>query len=144
MLGRDLVMVPKLIHPLPPNEPRTPRSGDEEDIDEEPPTPHPLNDTWMQAPHPPLLHRRPAHLIRAVPTALTERGKEGGLWHSDPAKLVELATDEAQDKQSNPAPRVATLAGVPASHHMFAVPAAMAPTRVHEWFMFGGSPSAAP
>ena len=67
VLGRDLVMVPKLIHPLPPNEPRTPRSGDEEDIDEEPPTPHPLNDTWMQArarpplppPFPPL-HRRPA------------------------------------------------------------------------------------
>mmetsp|Transcript_5958 Transcript_5958/g.17050 ORF Transcript_5958/g.17050 Transcript_5958/m.17050 type:complete len:903 (+) Transcript_5958:293-3001(+) len=49
VLGRDLVMVPKLIHPLPPNEPRTPRSGEEEDIDEEPPTPHPLNDTWMQA-----------------------------------------------------------------------------------------------
>lgn len=50
MLGRDLVMVPKLIHPLPPNEPRTPRSsGEEEDIEEEPPTPHPLNDTWMQA-----------------------------------------------------------------------------------------------
>ena len=42
-------MVPKLIHPLPPNEPRTPRSsGEEEDIEEEPPTPHPLNDTWMQ------------------------------------------------------------------------------------------------
>jgi hypothetical protein len=49
VLGRDLVMVPKLIHPLPPNEPRTPRSsGEEEDIEEEPPTPHPLNDTWMQ------------------------------------------------------------------------------------------------
>lgn len=49
VLGRDLVMVPKLIHPLPPNEPRTPRSGDDDDIEEEPPTPHPLNDTWMQA-----------------------------------------------------------------------------------------------
>lgn len=48
VLGRDLVMVPKLIHPLPPNEPRTPRSGDDDDIEEEPPTPHPLNDTWMQ------------------------------------------------------------------------------------------------
>ena len=40
-------MVPKLIHPLPPNEPRTPTSGHELD-DEEPPTPHPLTDTWMQ------------------------------------------------------------------------------------------------
>ncbi len=46
VLGRDLVMVPKLIHPLPPNEPRTPTSNGE--LDEEPPTPHPLNDTWMQ------------------------------------------------------------------------------------------------
>ena len=46
-MGRDLVMVPKLIHPLPPNEPRTPTSGNELD-DEEPPTPHPLTDTWMQ------------------------------------------------------------------------------------------------
>ena len=41
------LQVPKLIHPLPPNEPRTPRS-DAEDIEEEPPTPHPLTDTWMQ------------------------------------------------------------------------------------------------
>ena len=50
VLGRDLVMVPKLIHPLPPNEARTPLSPgeEEEDIEEEPPTPHPLNDTWMQ------------------------------------------------------------------------------------------------
>lgn len=47
MLGRDLVMVPKLIHPLPPNEPRTPTSSSGE-LEEEPPTPHPINDTWMQ------------------------------------------------------------------------------------------------
>lgn len=46
VLGRDLVMVPKLIHPLPPNEVRTPTSSGE--LDEEPPTPHPLNETWMQ------------------------------------------------------------------------------------------------
>ena len=49
MLGRDLVMVPKLIHPLPPSTPRTPHSPKSGvDIDEEPPTPHPLTDTWMQ------------------------------------------------------------------------------------------------
>ncbi|KAK9811526.1 hypothetical protein WJX72_005322 [[Myrmecia] bisecta] len=49
VLGRDLVMVPKLIHPLPPNEPRTPKSmGSGDEIDEEPPTPHPVTDTWMQ------------------------------------------------------------------------------------------------
>ena len=52
MLGRDLVMVPKLIHPLPPSTPRTPGSlgaaGDE--IEEDPPTPHPgVPDTWMAA-----------------------------------------------------------------------------------------------
>ncbi|KAK9868860.1 hypothetical protein WJX84_000767 [Apatococcus fuscideae] len=50
VLGRDLVMVPKLIHPLPPQTPRSPKlqnGGD--DIEEEPPTPHPVNDTWMQA-----------------------------------------------------------------------------------------------
>ena len=49
VLGRDLVMVPKLIHPLPPQTPRSPKlqnGGD--DIEEEPPTPHPVNDTWMQ------------------------------------------------------------------------------------------------
>ena len=52
-------MVPKLIHPLPPNlngTPKTTDSGDE--VEEEPPTPHPMNDTWMgghqrgEAPHP--------------------------------------------------------------------------------------------
>jgi hypothetical protein len=49
VLGRDLVMVPKLIHPLPPSMPRTPtRSNSADDIEEEPPTPHPLTDTWMQ------------------------------------------------------------------------------------------------
>ena len=53
VLGRDLVMVPKLIHPLPPSTPRTPGSlggagGDE--IEEDPPTPHPgISDTWMAA-----------------------------------------------------------------------------------------------
>ena len=49
MLGRDLVMVPKLIHPLPPSTPRS--SGQlklEHDLDDqEPPTPHPTTDTWM-------------------------------------------------------------------------------------------------
>ena len=42
--------VPKLIHPLPPNEVRVPKGNgsDAEDIEEEPPTPHPLTDTWMQ------------------------------------------------------------------------------------------------
>ncbi len=45
------VMVPKLIHPLPPSTPRTPgspsRASDE--IEEDPPTPHPTaGDTWMQ------------------------------------------------------------------------------------------------
>ena len=38
---RVWLQVPKLIHPLPPYEPRTPRS-DAEDIEEEPPTPHPF------------------------------------------------------------------------------------------------------
>ncbi len=45
------VMVPKLIHPLPPNTPTTPKSPSSrsDDIEEEPPTPHPgINDTWMQ------------------------------------------------------------------------------------------------
>ena len=51
VLGRDLVMVPKLIHPLPPSTPRS--SGAlkfEQDLDDdqEPPTPHPTTDTWMQ------------------------------------------------------------------------------------------------
>ena len=49
VLGRDLVMVPKLIHPLPPNMPGTPKSpAYGEPIEEEPPTPHPMTDTWMQ------------------------------------------------------------------------------------------------
>lgn len=47
VLGRDLVMVPKLIHPLPPSTPRTPESS--APLDEDPPTPHPTSDTWMQA-----------------------------------------------------------------------------------------------
>ncbi len=47
VLGRDLVMVPKLIHPLPPNTPHTPDSTG--GLDEDPPTPHPANDTWMQS-----------------------------------------------------------------------------------------------
>ncbi len=60
MLGRDLVMVPKLIHPLPPAAPGTPRSrdDDDDDIEQEPPTPHPLSDTWMQA------RRRTCLLVR--------------------------------------------------------------------------------
>ncbi|DBB07366.1 hypothetical protein WJX82_002389 [Trebouxia sp. C0006] len=50
VLGRDLVMVPKLIHPLPPNMPGTPKSpAYGEPIEEEPPTPHPMTDTWMQS-----------------------------------------------------------------------------------------------
>ena len=49
VLGRDLVMVPKLIHPLPPAGPGTPKSpAYGEPIEEEPPTPHPMTDTWMQ------------------------------------------------------------------------------------------------
>lgn len=49
VLGRDLVMVPKLIHPLPPQTPRSPKlQNGADDIEEEPPTPHPVNDTWMQ------------------------------------------------------------------------------------------------
>jgi hypothetical protein len=54
VLGRDLVMVPKLIHPLPPNMPGTPKSpAYGEPIEEEPPTPHPMTDTWMQVSHVP-------------------------------------------------------------------------------------------
>lgn len=44
MLGRDLVMVPKLIHPVPPTTPRTPDSGAA--LDEDLPQ-HPGSDTWM-------------------------------------------------------------------------------------------------
>ncbi|KAK2079181.1 hypothetical protein QBZ16_002872 [Prototheca wickerhamii] len=52
VLGRDLVMVPKLIHPLPPVTPRgsivTHARAD--DLEDDPPTPHPTaGDTWMQA-----------------------------------------------------------------------------------------------
>ena len=50
VLGRDNVMVPKLIHPLPPDTPRgSPAPGTGLDIDEEPPTPfiHGVSDTWM-------------------------------------------------------------------------------------------------
>lgn len=53
VLGRDLVMVPKLIHPLPPATPRgSPAPPNGENIDEDPPTPHPgvsMLDTWMAA-----------------------------------------------------------------------------------------------
>eukprot|EP00887_Chlorella_sp_A99_P006383 scaffold3.g6383.t1 len=50
VLGRDMVMVPKLIHPLPPSTPRTPGSPNGALLEEEPPTPHPSSgDTWMQA-----------------------------------------------------------------------------------------------
>ncbi|KFM29108.1 Serine/threonine-protein phosphatase BSL3 [Auxenochlorella protothecoides] len=52
VLGRDLVMVPKLIHPLPPTTPRQPHSPTlaGEEIIEDPPTPHPSSgDMWMQA-----------------------------------------------------------------------------------------------
>ena len=45
VLGRDLVMVPKLIHPLPPSTPRTPDSSGALDED----LPHMGNDTWMQS-----------------------------------------------------------------------------------------------
>ena len=51
--ARRPTQVPKLIHPLPPNEVRVPKGNgsDAEDIEEEPPTPHPLTDTWMQVRH---------------------------------------------------------------------------------------------
>ncbi len=52
VLGRDLVMVPKLIHPLPPSTPRTPKAlvdCEDDGEEEEPPTPHPRTDTWMAA-----------------------------------------------------------------------------------------------
>lgn len=45
------VMVPKLIHPLPPTTPRQPHSPTlaGEEIIEDPPTPHPSSgDMWMQ------------------------------------------------------------------------------------------------
>ena len=49
VLGRDLVMVPKLIHPLPPSTPRSSALKLDHDLedDQEPPTPHPTTDTWM-------------------------------------------------------------------------------------------------
>ena len=48
VLGRDLVMVPKLIHPLPPSTPRSSGPVKYDDLDDqEPPTPHPTTDTWM-------------------------------------------------------------------------------------------------
>ncbi|KAL6748213.1 Metallo-dependent phosphatase-like protein [Haematococcus lacustris] len=48
VLGRDLVMVPKLIHPLPPSTPRTPDSTGA--IDEDPPVGgHGSDMHWMQA-----------------------------------------------------------------------------------------------
>ncbi|KAL6761015.1 Metallo-dependent phosphatase-like protein [Haematococcus lacustris] len=48
VLGRDLVMVPKLIHPLPPSTPRTPDSAGA--IDEDPPAAgHGSDMHWMQA-----------------------------------------------------------------------------------------------
>lgn len=51
VLGRDNVMVPKLIHPLPPSTPRgSPLASNGIDAEEEPPTPyHASNiaDTWM-------------------------------------------------------------------------------------------------
>ncbi|KAI8467364.1 MAG: Metallo-dependent phosphatase-like protein [Monoraphidium minutum] len=45
VLGRDLVMVPKLIHPVPPTTPRTPDSGGA--LDEDLPAPQQHADTWM-------------------------------------------------------------------------------------------------
>jgi len=47
VLGRDLVMVPKLIHPLPPSTPRTPDSSGA--IDEEGAGHMHGSDTWMQS-----------------------------------------------------------------------------------------------
>lgn len=52
VLGRDHVMVPKMIHPLPPNTPHGSPVPNGERIEEDPPTPHPgvtLGDTWMAA-----------------------------------------------------------------------------------------------
>ncbi|GBF89161.1 phosphatase 1 beta [Raphidocelis subcapitata] len=46
VLGRDLVMVPKLIHPVPPTTPRTPDSGAALDEDA-PAAAAPGSDTWM-------------------------------------------------------------------------------------------------
>ena len=45
--------MPKLIHPLPPSTPRTPGSlGGGDEIEEDPPTPHPgIADTWCAAAH---------------------------------------------------------------------------------------------
>jgi hypothetical protein len=51
VLGRDLVMVPKLIHPLPPSTPRTPDSAGNVDDDGGGGGGggHMGNDTWMQS-----------------------------------------------------------------------------------------------
>lgn len=52
VLGRDMVMVPKLIHPLPPTTPRSATGllPNGERIEEDPPTPHPnAGDVWMAA-----------------------------------------------------------------------------------------------
>jgi diadenosine tetraphosphatase ApaH/serine/threonine PP2A family protein phosphatase len=52
VLGRDLVMVPKLIHPLPPHTPGGSPAPGGERPEEEPPTPHPgvnPGDIWMSA-----------------------------------------------------------------------------------------------
>ena len=70
MLGRDLVMVPKLIHPLPPNMPGTPKSpAYGEPIEEEPPTPHPMTDTWMQVVH---AFRTNPSAVLVTPTMLVD------------------------------------------------------------------------
>lgn len=50
VLGRDHVMVPKLIHPLPPSTPHGSPAPSRDLVEEEPPTPHPginVGDTWM-------------------------------------------------------------------------------------------------
>ncbi|WPT14103.1 Serine/threonine-protein phosphatase BSL1-like protein [Picochlorum sp. SENEW3] len=48
VLGRDNVMVPKLIHPLPPSTPRGSPINSDLKLEEEPPTPYAgASDTWM-------------------------------------------------------------------------------------------------
>lgn len=70
VLGRDMVMVPKLIHPLPPTGPGTPKSpAYGEPVEEEPPTPHPMTDTWMQVSiftHADCLMSKPLVLVAAA------------------------------------------------------------------------------